>query len=86
MVYDDFYIVNKTNIIKESKFITKKKLKNIKSIILLQILKRNINLWKTKSNSLLKLIKVNDAKKVMILSNKTFDKFFRRLIIKITKR
>ena len=58
LVYDDFYIVNKINIIKKSKFLTKKKY-NITSDF-----EEKYKIVKGKVKFSFKLIKVNDAKKL----------------------
>lgn len=76
LVYDDFYIVNKINIIKKSKFLAKKKTYKYKKYNITSDFEEKYKFVEGKVKFSFKLIKVSDAKKVMIVSNKTFDKFF----------
>lgn len=75
-VYDNFYLVNGVNIIKEATLKNSKKTNKYKKYGLDLLTKENyIFVYKKKKISF-KLVKIDEDRKVMIIKNKYFDKYF----------
>lgn len=75
-VYDNFYPVNGINIIKEATLKNIKKTNKYKKYRLDSLIEENYIFVDGKEKFSFKLVKIDEDRKVMIIKNKYFDKYF----------